>query len=53
MEDAKVAQQTGRTIMYENRVKKKRHDGLRNKESVTFFFYKHKVTRFSLSLSLT
>ena len=37
MEDAKVARQTGRMIMYEKRAKKKkRYDGLRNKESVTF-----------------
>ena len=37
MEDARVAQQTRWMIMYEKRAKKKKgHDGLRNKESVTF-----------------
>ena len=37
MEDARVAQQTRQMIMYEKRAKKKkRYDGLRNKESVTF-----------------
>ena len=37
MEDARVAQQTRQMIMYEKRAKKKkRYDGLRNKESDTF-----------------